>query len=98
MDAREGREHVGPEACEVIIVVLQRDPGSLKRSVLEPGREEGGLAKASRGCDERERTLYAMLELVRQTGARNQIGTDWWHGEFRDQEQLLARASWCVPR
>ena len=66
--------------------------------MLEPGREEGRLAKASRGCDERERALYAKLELVRQTGARNQIGTDWWHGEFRDQEQLLARATFRVPR
>src|SRR5579859_2040524 len=98
MDARESSEHIGPEASEVIIVMLQRYPGGSKRSVLKPGREESRLAKAGRSCDERERALYAKLELVRQTGARNQVGTNWWHGEFRDQEQLLARASWCVPR
>src|SRR5579859_7863680 len=98
MDARESSEHIGPEASEVIIVMLQRYPGGSKRSVLKPGREESRLAKAGRSCDERERALYAKLELVRQTGARNQIGTNRWQGEFRDQEQLLARASWCVPR
>src|SRR6266436_5143741 len=32
MNARESREHIGPEACEIIIVLLQRDPGSWKRS------------------------------------------------------------------
>src|SRR5713226_615448 len=98
MDARESSEHIGQEAGEIIIVTLQRDPGSWKRSVLEPGSEEGGLAKASRGCDERERALDAKLELARQTGARNQVGPDWWQGEFGDQEQALARACLRVPR
>src|SRR5216684_3646311 len=62
MDARESSEHIGPEACEVIIATLQRDPGGLKRSVLEPGREEGGLAKARGGCDKRKRAFHRLLE------------------------------------
>ena len=98
IDVRESSEHIGPEACEVIIVMLQRDPSRSKRSVLQPGREEGRLAKAGRGGDEGERALDAKLELVHETWTRNQIGTDRGLGEFRDQEQLLARATFRVPR
>ena len=97
MDVRESSEHIGPEACEVIIVMLQRDPGRSKRSVLKPSREEGRLAKAGRGGDEGERALDAKLELVHQTWTRNQIGTDPGPGEFGDQEHLLTRATFRVP-
>src|SRR5712691_5357713 len=57
MDARERSEYIEPEAGQVVIILLQRDPGRWKRSVLEPGSEEGGLAKAGRGCEEGERAL-----------------------------------------
>src|SRR5579863_2349054 len=97
MDVRDSREHIEPESCEVIIVMLQRYPGRSKRSVFKPAREEGGLAKAGRGRDECERALDANLELIRQTRARNQIGTDRGPGKFRDQEHLLAHAAFRFP-
>src|SRR5215469_7366875 len=45
MDARDSSEDIGPEAGEIIIVLLQREPGRSKRSVLKPAREEGRLTK-----------------------------------------------------
>ena len=97
MDARDGGEHVGPEACEIIIVLLQREPGRSKSSVLKPGREEGRLAKAGRGSDEREGSLDAKGQLVHQAGSSNQIGANRWHGEFRDQKQSFACETLCAP-
>jgi hypothetical protein len=52
--------------------------------VFEPGRKQGGLAKAGRGGDERERAVEAEVEVVRQAGTRHQISADRWDGEFRD--------------
>src|SRR5689334_4813316 len=97
MDVRESSEHIGPEACEVIIVLLQRDPGRSERSVLKPGREEGRLAKTGRGGDEGERALDARLELVHEARASNQIGPDRGPGEFGDQKHLLTPATFRIP-
>src|SRR5712691_1263046 len=81
MDARASSEHIGPEAGEIIIVMLQRDPGGWKRSVLEPGREEGRLAKAGRGCDERERACHRLLEPLDEAGTTHKL-----HGRSRHVE------------
>jgi hypothetical protein len=97
MDACESSENVGPEAYKVIIVVVQRNPGRSKRSLLKPGREEGRLAKAGRGCDEREWALDAKLKFVRETLARYQICTNRGPGEFRNQEYLLSDVTFHVP-
>jgi hypothetical protein len=97
VDERDSSEHIRPEACEIIIVLLQREPGRSKRSLLKPAREEGRLAKASRGRDEREGSLDANIELVRQAGTSNQIRANRWHGEFRDQKQSFACETLCAP-
>jgi hypothetical protein len=35
--------------------------------------------------------------LVHQARAKNRIGTDWWYGEFRGQEELLACETLRIP-
>ena len=97
MDTRDSSEDIGPEACEIIIVLLQREPGRSKRSLLKPGRQEGRLAKACRGREEREWALDAKGELVCQARTSNQIGANRWHGEFRDQKQSFACETLCAP-
>src|SRR5256885_4255022 len=97
MDARESSEHIGPEACEVIIVMLQRDPGSWKRSVLEPGREEGRLAKASRGCDERERAFHRLLESLDEVGTAHELQGQSRHVELGSKRWITAHRGQDVP-
>src|SRR5438270_2801508 len=97
MDARESSEHIGPEACEVIIVMLQRDPGSWRRSVLKPRREEGRLAKASRGCDERERAFHRLLESLDEVGTTHELQGRSRHVELGSKQWISGCRGHGVP-
>ena len=97
MGARESSEYIGPEAVEVVIVLLQRDPGNWKRSVLEPGREKRRLAEASRGSDEGERAIHRPLESLDEVGTRHKLHRRLRHVELGRKRWISAYRGHDVP-
>src|SRR5258708_4900561 len=89
----QGRNQRDPEARRTIVQLLQREPGHLRRLSARPGREQGRLAKASRGRDKRQRRRKRAIKRREQTLPLHQRGGPAWGSEptGEDHHPLVER-------
>ncbi len=88
----QGRDEIHQEAREVIVALVEREPGnapirSLADWPIRPFAQQRGLAKAGRGRDERQLAIQARDQLLAQARARHQLRSDRRNMEFGGQKR-----------
>src|SRR5260221_960906 len=69
----QGGKQVGEEACRVIVLGLEREPGSRNSTRGQPVGKQGGFAEPSR-CRKEEQCLFqALLQSLDQVGTMHQV-------------------------
>ena len=80
-----GGQEVGQKDAEVIVGLIQRNPGVGEVAGLQPGAQQGALAKAGRRGNQDQRAIQAVIQHFFQARAMNQIGRHARSVEFRLQ-------------
>jgi hypothetical protein len=70
----QGGQEVGQEDAGVVVDLVQRNPSVGEVARLQPGAQQGALAKAGRRGDQDQRAIQAVIQRFFQAWAMNQIG------------------------
>ena len=84
----ERGHQVREEASRVVVVLVERDPPDREPAPEDPIAEEGALAEAGRGANEREPAPGRLFEVPDQAQARHQIGSDGRDVELCGHERI----------
>src|SRR5438270_3244689 len=82
-------DDIRPEANRIVIAFIERDPGKgpgTRAGISMPGTEQGRLAPASRGNDERKGAPQCSVHTLREPWTRYHIQAHWRHRDFRREQ------------
>src|SRR6266404_2636943 len=84
----QGGKQVGEEACRVIVLGLEREPGSRNGTRGQPVGEQGGLAEPSR-CRKEDQCLFqALLQSLDQVGTMHQVWAQSRNVQFGGKQRI----------
>ena len=82
-DGLYSAREISQKHAEVIIVLVERQPGAGVFAGVQPGAQQGGLAEAGRRGNQDERAAQAAIQQFFQTRAMHQVGVHTRPIEFR---------------
>ncbi len=74
LDGLQCGNNIAQETGEIIVVLIEREPGRREVQLREPIAEQRGFAKASRSGDQGHSAGQARMQSLNQVWARNEAG------------------------
>src|SRR5262245_3882265 len=77
---------MAPEPHGVVVRRIECEPSNMRRTLSAPVCEGRCLTEASWGAHERECSRESFIELVDESGTRDEDWREAWHMELRDEQ------------
>ena len=83
-----------PEACRIVVLFIECQPGDVARSLAGPGREERGFAKACGGTHQSQQRFRSLIKRAEQVRTGNGMNGQTWNAKFGGKQSR--RSLVCV--
>ena len=78
----QGSRERAHKACQLVVVLIEGEPGRGAIDRLSPRDQQGGLAKARRSTHQRDLAAKPGVQALEQAGSVDQIAAQTWSIEF----------------